>query len=342
MAYETLDALGDLHNKRHLVPRVIQRWSDGVQGYSHLLALHASSLVDVGAFDEAEDLGMRSLALDSSSRIALAAVASAMIAQNRPREAVRLLREFRDSWQDEDATNPSGTLTRAQQKLGWLWALAEIEQGQYENALRRFHDFGRTKSTLREVDAGNLRRPSWPLVDAVSLLHRLRMCGMDVDEPWSELVDRYADVTTAGSGDRAALFDVHLSLLIPDAVRNTRENMTTPTEELCDAMRMSTSNPVKAEERLRPLRFKLEEAMGGSFLHRDLIHWIALDCSIRGKSYAWGQALASERISRHPAHAHAWRMYAEILHGIGNVPDADSAYIRALDLGLGQGGSHAH
>eukprot|EP00940_MAST-03C_sp_MAST-3C-sp2_P001511 g1511.t1 len=354
LAYDTYDAIGDIKNKRYVVPRVIERWSDGVMGYSKVLALHAAALVDDGAFVEAEDLGMRALSIDPQNLNAMVAAASAMLAQCRPREAVRLLREFRDAWKREESAPGGNEIgSKYEQRLGWLWALGEIEQGQYENAFHRFRSFGCVGTTSGQ---GPKRRP-WNLVDGVSLLHRLRMCGVDVDDPWTSLAQKYDEVLSASIADsnddiRCPLFDAHLVLLFTyagmsdradDVIRSRRARTSGDAAAfVCEGMRSVPNDPETAANVLRPVRFRTKHVLGGYHAHRDMFEWALLDCCVRGDVTKWGRAIASERLARSPGSAHSWRLYAELLHAEGSAIEADEAYVRALDLGLGQGGSKTH
>lgn len=364
LAHETHAAAGDVRSKRNLIPRVMEHWNDGFPGYSHLLAMHAAALNDDVDYANAEDLSMRVLSMNSDEINAVAVASSAMISQSRPREAVRMIREFRDAWYDEATSMAFRDEQHAQQQhLGWLWAIADVDQGQYEKAMRRLDMFG----IVGVAEGHDGRKPTWSLVDAVSLLHRLRLCDVDVDKPWAALYDAYGvDGIFEDDALRSPMYNIHRALLFSYSDRHDlvddminviearsestpatshdelRTKMTLATTgTICRAVNSLRSDPSHAMSTLLSSRYELDH-LGGHTLHRDLLCWILLDCCIRGEEYVWGRAIASERLAQLPGNAQTWRMHAEILHALGEESEADRSYMRALDLGLGQGGKDTH
>ena len=174
LASDVLFKAGETKNRRSIVPRVLDRWVESEPGYAQLLSIHANAMIDDGDARSAEDLAMRVLTMEPHNTSAVFAAASSMLVQDRPRECIRLIREFKESLYDDGTILPE-----VEQKLAWFWALCDVEQGKYEKALRRYESYGgSTNFPLR-----------WGLSDAVSLLMRLKLCGEDIQSHWMRLVD---------------------------------------------------------------------------------------------------------------------------------------------------------
>ena len=137
LASDVLFKAGETKNRRSVVPRVLDRWVESEPGYAQLLSIHANAMIDDGDARSAEDLAMRVLTMEPHNTSAVFAAASSMLVQDRPRECIRLIREFKESLYDDDGT----ILPEVEQKLAWFWALCDVEQGKYEKALRRYESY---------------------------------------------------------------------------------------------------------------------------------------------------------------------------------------------------------
>ena len=136
LASDVLFKAGETKNRRSVVPRVLDRWVESEPGYAQLLSIHANAMIDDGDAKSAEDLAMRVLTMDPHNTSAVFAAASSMLVQDRPRECIRLIREFKESLHDDGTMLPE-----VEQKLAWFWALCDVEQGKYEKALRRYESY---------------------------------------------------------------------------------------------------------------------------------------------------------------------------------------------------------
>ena len=341
LASDVLFKSGETKNRRCIVPRVLDRWIESEPGYAQLLSIHANAMTDDGDARSAEDLAMRVLTMEPHNTSAVFAAASSLLVQDRPRECIRLVREFKESLHDD-----STMLPEVEQKLAWFWALCDVEQGKYDKALRRFESYG------GNAHSDDTQFPlCWGLSDAVSLLMRLKLCGEDIQSHWMRLVDRnekMSSISTLSSMDR-----IHAVILFSETGHNDKfvddilkmmetEGDDVLIRDISKAIVRMKSNPTDGFHALRKLRFQFDRIGGGSILHRDLLNWILLESSLRSENYEHGRAILAEQIATRPGKAQWWRFQAEILYSQGQTAEADQAYIRALDLGLGQGGADSH
>ena len=338
LASDILFRQGEHRNRRCLVPRVLDLWTESETGYAQLLSVHANAMVDDGDASGAEDLAMRVLSMDPHNTSAAFAAATAMLLQDRPRECLRLIREFKESLYDDDAAE--AILPEIEQKLAWFWALCDVEQGKYDKALRRYESYGGGNDN----DNNNNFPLSWNISDAVSLLMRLKLCGEDVTSHWMRLAaDRKDDVFSSDMDKIHAIILYNETDDCDDLVTNILSQMSSSDcVDISRAIVCIKSNPKEGFHLLRTLRFKFDRIGGGSILHRDLLNWILLESSLRSECYDHGRAITAEQIAIHPGKAQWWRFNAEILCSLGHIEEADTAYVRALDLGLGQGGADSH
>ena len=175
---------------------------------------------------------------------------------------------------------------------------------------------------------------------------RLKLCGEDIQSHWMRLVD---DVTSISNTKLSSMDRIHAVILFNETGEHehkVRELCSTEENaligDISKAIVRIKSNPEDGFHLLRKLRFQFDRIGGGSILHRDLLNWILLESSLRSECYDHGRAILAEQISTRPGKAQWWRFSAEILFSLGRIAEADESYIRALDLGLGQGGADSH
>ena len=159
---------GDLDGMLKTTGLVLNDWSADTPGYGFLLGCHAFGLEEAGDLRQAENYGRAALRHEPSDAWGLHAVSHVFEMDGRTQEGVSWLDQTRPVW------------TRCNNfafHMGWHLSLFQLAQGRHDLALDVYDTEVRPASTedFRDV------------VNAVSLLWRMRQEQVDVGHRWHEL-----------------------------------------------------------------------------------------------------------------------------------------------------------
>ena len=162
-----------------VVDAVAPAWTDDQQGFRLLLAIASFAYAESGDAAQAEALGRDALAHEPGCPMGVHAVAHAFAESGRHREGARWLREQRGHWETE---------SRLRTHNAWHLAMFDAEQGDVESALAILDASLLPACAASPLDA----------CDAVGLLWRLALAGVDPGGRWRMLSRAFQYATTPG------------------------------------------------------------------------------------------------------------------------------------------------
>ncbi len=321
--------LGQSSMLRDRVAWVLPQWSETTPGYGYLLGMHAFGLEETGDYGRAEEVGRRAVELTPGDTWAIHAVAHVLEMQGRLEEGVEWMTSRTQDW----APNNGFALHN-----WWHLALYHLDLGQVDRVFELYDQSIHPAPTEVALE----------LLDAVSLLWRLRLAGIDVGSRWAELADAYEPVAEDGyyafndmhammaftSDDRAGAADRLLRALERTAGGTDSNAMMTR------EVGLPVARAIKAFDRgdygttvslLMPVR-ALAHRFGGSHAQRDVIQQTLLEAALRDGQGELGRALANERTQLKPTSAHNWSATARAHSLLGDNIDAERATTRARAL----------
>uniref|UniRef100_A0A1I7XDD6 Tetratricopeptide repeat protein 38 n=1 Tax=Heterorhabditis bacteriophora TaxID=37862 RepID=A0A1I7XDD6_HETBA len=192
-AHEAYFFMGDRWNKRDSVKRVIGKYKGTEPCYSYLHGMLAFGLEECGEYRKAEKEAQQALSLNRFDSWATHATAHVMEMEGRQDEGIHFMENTVNDW-----------------KPGWMiathnfWhnALFYIEKAEYEISLSIFDQ----EISPRLAKSGSML----DMVDAVSLLWRLEMEGVNVGKRWNTLPSMQKHIH-----DHVIVFnDVHLGPML--------------------------------------------------------------------------------------------------------------------------------
>lgn len=159
-----------------VVDAVAPAWTGDQRGFRLLLAMASFAYAESGDAAQAEAFGRDALAYEPGCPMGVHAVAHAFAESGRHREGARWMREQRGHWETE---------SRMRTHNAWHLAMFDAEQGEVESALALLDDELLPVCAASPLDA----------CDAVGLLWRLVLAGLDPGERWRRLSDAFAATT---------------------------------------------------------------------------------------------------------------------------------------------------
>lgn len=302
--------VGDADMLRDRIGRALTHWDPSHPQYGFLLGMHAFGLEECGAYQQAEQTGMRALEHHPRDVWALHAVSHTHEMQSRVRAGLDLLAERRSDWED-------GNLLAVH--VAWHEALMLLGDGQIEAVLAAYD---------RSVAPGEGPLMALDLVDASALLWRLHLDRVDVgerwqavaegwesilDEPWYVFNDVHAVMALVGAG---RLDDARTRV-----ERLGRERSTAPTNAdmttrvglpICSAIvAFGEGRYGDVVDLLHPIRRNVHR-MGGSNAQRDAVARTLFEAAIRAGQSDLARAIASERTDTNPADPYTRRQLSRI------------------------------
>ncbi len=311
---------GNAHNLRDRIARVLPRWSASMPGYPIVLGMHAFGLEECGNYGRAEEQGRKAVALEPLDCWAHHAVTHVMEMQGRSADGIGWMIAREPFWADED----NGFKVHN----WWHRALFHMDLGQFDEALALYD------GPIREAQ----NALALELVDASSLLWRLALSGVDVEDRWQELADAWR---AHADGKTYAFNDWHATMAYLGAGRTTdlatlKIQLRSSAAENGEASRWirDYSLPLiegfdafwhedydKASELLFSARH-IANAFGGSHAQRDIIDWTLTEAAVRGGFTDLATALVDERLVQKP-YSHINReFYARALRNDAAVQQA--------------------
>ncbi len=282
---------------RDRVAGILPQWSPEDEGYGYLLGMKAFGLEETGAYDWAEEAGRQAVVSEPADPWAIHAVAHVMEMQGRHIEGTRWLESTSQHWSDDCFFGYHNW---------WHLSLYLLETEDYPRVLDLYDQVIRNANSPVAME----------LVDAVALLWRLTLRGVNVGDRWQELSKTYELMEMGGyyafndmhaviahsAADRAFAAEQCLEKM-RDAVRgfDTNSMMTAdvglPAAEAMQAF--LNGNYRQAVDKLYAVR-GVAHHFGGSNAQRDILGLTLVEAAIRGGQHGLAVSLASERMGAKP------------------------------------------
>ena len=164
---------GDMARMNDRVAAVLPGWASDLPGYHAVLAMHAFSLEECGAYERAEQAAREALAMNPFDARAHHVMAHVFEMTERTGAGVPWMNEHIAGW---------GVDSVVATHCWWHLALFHLAQSQTDRALALYD---------RRVRAGHSGAIA-DLIDAASLLWRIHLSGGDTGMRWAELAAAWA------------------------------------------------------------------------------------------------------------------------------------------------------
>ena len=264
--------------------------------------------------DQAESAARKGIALCRKEPWAHHALAHVMLTTGRISEGQAFMNEMSDTW--------TGLNSFMVTHNWWHQALFGLELGQHDEVLRLYDE--RVWGVVKDY--------SQDQVNAVSLLARLELCGVDVASRWHEL----AGYLKARVSDHVLPFlDLHYlyglaRADLPEAaelMRSLKEHVASkaPSESVWAQVALPAAQGLLAHAQgdfarattlLGQVMPKLG-VIGGSHAQRDVFDQIYLDSLMRSGQWATAQQIVQQRLRGHPQSLRMKRQGEQIYASLG-------------------------
>lgn len=298
---------GDRDNLRGRVARALPAWTRDDPGYAFLLGMHAFGLEECGSYAVAEETGRHALELEPDDCWAHHAVAHVLEMQTRQTEGIAFMEGRREHWAQAD--------NGFRFHNWWHTALYNLDQDRFERTLEIYDQGVRSEPAEMQV----------MLLDAVALLWRMHLRGLDVGNRWTELADLYEKDDEDGF---YAFNDMHAMFAFVATGRSSAAGTRLAAMEAAaegqgtNAMMLrSVGVPIaraaqafgderygEVVEHLMPVRYRAY-VFGGSHAQRDIVHQTLIEAVLRNGDRALAIALSNERTSLRPHCPFSWQLH---------------------------------
>jgi len=289
--------IGDSRMLRDRIHRVLPAWSESIPGYSSILSMQAFGLEETFAFEAAEKVGRRAIALEPTCGWGRHAVAHVLEMQSRPGDGLKWMLSDPDAWSKDNFLAVHNW---------WHTALFHLELGEIDQVL----------SLYDGPIAGTPTYLAFDMIDASAMLWRLALRGVDVGDRWQGLAqawrtqaadslfafnDMHAMMAFVSAGDEEGIRMVELAQA--RAGREANDNA-----ETLRRVGHAITHGVKAFgrgdyrgalESLRSIR-NVANRFGGSHAQRDVIDLTIIEAAIRSGEDSLARALVNERAAVKP------------------------------------------
>ncbi len=194
-AHEAYYLVGESDRMRQSVLHILPAWHDAIPYHGFLLGMAAFGLEEAGDYRRAEEFGRKAVAMEPRDCWAVHAVAHTLQMEGRAQETIDWLEKMEAHWD---------TARWLRGHLWWHLCLPLMDGGAFERVLEIFDRH------VSDCDEDMVTR----LNDCTSLLWRLELKGIDVEDRWDQLVDLWAHHVN----DHAFAFaDAHLAMTLVSA-----------------------------------------------------------------------------------------------------------------------------
>ncbi|XP_078424373.1 tetratricopeptide repeat protein 38 [Cetorhinus maximus] len=282
MSQDTYYYLGHQQQLRDSIARVLPHWTPQIPLYGYLKGMYSFGLVETNFYDLALKTAKESLALNPRDAWSTHTLAHVYEMRADVDTGLKFLKQMENNWKSSDMLSCH---------IYWHWALYHIEKGEYEAALT-LYDAHISKSCF---ESGTML----DIMDACSMLFRLQMEGINVDDHWKKLVR----VTKSHAKDHILIFnDIHtlMSLLgakdtdtANQVITSLQEVSQTPGENhqhqlgrdlglpICRAItEFANGNYSCTVDLLNPIRYQIQN-IGGSNAQRDLFNLLLIHAALK-------------------------------------------------------------
>ena len=320
--------LGDSHNLRDRVARVLSQYDEDTPGYGYALGMYAFGLEECNEYGKAEEIGRKAVECSAGDVWAIHAVAHVLEMQGRQEEGIDWYVTREQDWapDNEFATHNWWHLTLYYLDLQNVGRVLEIYDASIANG-----------SVALE------------LLDASALLWRLHLMNIDVGDRWQSLANKWEK--TLPNGGFYCFNDCHaLMAFVADGRDAEAKEMMNMLQKSAEGenysawMIQQVGLPVakaltafgagrysESVEHLWNVRYTANR-FGGSHAQRDLISQTLIESTIRAEQYDRARALLSERAARKPTTPLTWQNTARVMSALQRHDEAESASRRAHEL----------
>jgi tetratricopeptide (TPR) repeat protein len=293
--------LGARPELRDVVARVLPAWVPGQPGWGYVQGMYAFGLEENASYRQAEACARAALGADPGDVWAIHALAHVYEMEGRQRQGVAFLTETAPQWSDSYFAPHNW----------WHRALYHLELGEMETVLDLYDHRIRITGATEWLD----------LVDAASLLWRLWLFGVDVDQRARALstdvqplvgqpIYVFNDWHAAMTFGVAGRDDLNQRLLTANRDRAVGTNRSVLQRVGLRLLEGFTAFGAGQTDRAIELLIDLRptaQAVGGSHAQRDVIDLTLLAAAARAGDGSLIQALTAERVAAKPAAAVAAR-----------------------------------
>ena len=295
--------LGDAKSLMGRVAGALSQWDDSIPGYGYVLGMYAFGLEENGHYDQAEELGRRSVELNPA-----------------------------DAWGVHSVTHVMEMTGRAEEGVEWLqstlpgWGSSTMKLHNWWHALLLHIDLGDTDTTLDLYDTrlvDDERVDAEALADRVSALARLSLLDVDVGNRWTALAKLWEPMmfdARSPFNDLHALLAFHYSDR-SDLAQALMECVRTQYDRTIPMMRVGASvlegvDALFQGDNDAALALLAENGyhanlIGGSHAQRDLVSQITLEAAVRAGEWASARALLKERKLKRESMPYAYSRHCE-------------------------------
>ena len=315
--------LGDKANVLQTAVRARAQWSEDTPGFGYVLGMQAFGLEENHQYEEAERTGRRAVEIHAADAWATHAVAHVLEMQGRQREGVAWMDGLKHNWEE---INNFGV------HLWWHRALYHLELEQYGKVLELYDGEVRKEQTDFYSDLQN----------AIALLWRLRLRGVDVGGRWVELADKaeqriedhafpyneshYVMALVAdGRVDSARKLIDHRRAYAASAGTTRAPLLSEVYLPACEALlAFQEGNYEKSARQLAEVNDQLVRG-GGSDAQRDVFTLTMIGAALCAERFDLAKDWLAERTRARANSADSWRAYALALDGCGDAAGAENA-----------------
>ncbi len=310
---------GDNVNLRDRICRVIGQWDKTVPGYSYILGMKAFGFEECNQYDKSEAIANMALSMEPRDGWSVHALAHTYEMQGRYEEGKAMYRSRESDWAPGNGFAFHNW---------WHLALFHIEHEDFDGALALYDE---------QILPGD-SDVSLQLLDAIAMLWRLHLQGVDVADRCDQLANLWAAKTASESG-YYAFNDFHAIISFVGAGRVEEANEvlavveSAATEDIGVNKMMSndvgiaTSSAMiafgqqrygDAIEKLLSIR-TIAHRFGGSHAQRDILTQTLIESAIRDGNSGLANCLVGERMVHKPLTPLSQRFASKLPADIGNL-----------------------
>jgi len=295
--------LGDAKSLMGRVGLALSDWGDSTPGYGYVLGMYAFGLEENGHYDQAEEMGRRSVELNPA-----------------------------DAWGVHSVTHVMEMTGRAEEGIEWLqstlpgWGSSTMKLHNWWHALLLHIDLGDIDTTLGLYDTrlvDDERVDAEALADRVSALARLSLLDVDVGNRWTALAKLWEPLmfdARSSFNDLHALLAFHYSDR-SDLAEALMECVRKQYDRTIPMMRVGASvlegvDVLFQGDNDAALALLAENGyhvnlIGGSHAQRDLVSQITLESAVRAGELSIAKSLLKERKLKRESMPYAYSRHCE-------------------------------
>ncbi|MDK3020743.1 tetratricopeptide repeat protein [Pseudodonghicola flavimaris] len=306
--------------------RVAEKVEEANSDLCHMHGLMAFAYEQCHLLGDAETSARRAIELKRKEPWAHHALAHVLITQGRIDEGLTFLEDVSGTWTDLN----SFMLTHN----WWHLALNYISKGRYEDALRAYdaHIWGADKSYSQDQ------------INAVSLLLRLELVGVDVGDRWIDVAEHMKGRTEdfvqpfltmqyvyglarAGAPETEAMME-NLKAFVASAPAYVQDAWINVAEPACEALVAHARGDHETVVKKMGAAISRIVEIGGSHAQRDLFEQVLLDSVIRTGRYTTAQQMLEMRRGYEPCSVPNNDKLADVYQSLGLPRESARAQAR--------------